>query len=141
MALLALAGCSGPPKISGQNPVIALDSMTIDRQGLTVRVRISNVNDFSQSLEDLSLELALAGFDPQRSRQPLQSVQVAATGREPLDFQFSLQPELRAALGRLDRGELERLPWTLRLIRGENRELSTAFGFLFPVPGQAGRFR
>jgi len=115
--------------------------MALSRQGLTVRVRISNVNDFTQSLDELSLEMVLAGFDPERSRPPLQSVQVAATSREPLDFQFALRPQLRDALGRLDRGEIERLPWTLQLIRDEDREISTAFGYLFAVPGQAGRFR
>lgn len=141
LSLVGLVACSGPPKISGQDPVIALDSMEITHQGLNVRVRISNVNDFTQALDGLSLELALAGFEPRRSRLPLQSVAVAATSREPLDFRFSFPPEWRDALGRLDRGELDRLPWTMRLIRDENRELSTAFGYLFTVPGQSGRFR
>lgn len=141
MALFALAGCSGPPKISGQDPVLALDSMQIEPRALSVRVRVSNVNDFTQSLDALSLELVIAGFEPQRSRTPPQSVQVAATSREPLDFRFSLSPETLDALQRLNRREIDRLPWTMRLIRDENRELSTAFGYIFPVPGQPGRFR
>jgi len=141
LALLALAGCSGPPKISGQDPVLALDSMEIEPRALNVRVRIGNVNDFTQRLDSLSLELVIAGFDPQRSRTPPQSVQVAATSREPVDFQFALSPETFDALQRLNRREIDRLPWTMRLIRDENRELSTAFGYIFPVPGQPGRFR
>jgi hypothetical protein len=141
VALILLAGCSGPPKISGQDPVLALDSMEIEPGTLRVRVRIGNVNDFTQSLDALSLELVIAGFDPQPSRTPPQSVQVAATSREPVDFQFSLRPEVVDALRRLDRGEIQRLPWSMRLLRDENRELSTAFGYLFPVPGQPGRFR
>jgi|GEM_PF-1444033 len=141
LALIALAGCSGPPKISGQDPVLALDSMEIEPRALNVRVRIGNVNDFTQSLDSLSLELVIAGFDPQRSRTPPQSVQVAATSREPVNFQFALSPETFHALQRLNRREIDRLPWTMRLIRDENRELSTAFGYIFPVPGQPGRFR
>lgn len=141
LAALGLAACSGPPKISGQDPVLALDSMQIEPRGLSVRVRISNVNDFTQTLDELALDLVIAGFDEQRSRTPFQAVQVAATSRETLDFKFALQPETLDALRRLDRGEIERLPWSMRLIHDEDRELSTAFGYLFPVPGQTGRFR
>jgi len=139
--VIGLAGCSGPPKISGQDPVLALDSMQIEPPALNVRVRIGNVNDFTQALDELSLELVIAGFDPQRSRTPLQSVQVAATSREALDFKFSVTPEMLDALQRLDRGDLERVPWSMRLLRDENRQLSEAFGYIFRVPGQPGRFR
>lgn len=115
--------------------------MQLEARQLIVRVRISNVNDFTQALDQLTLELGIAGFEPKRSQTPAQSVRVAATSRETMDFDFPMSPEHVDSLQRLNRGEVERLSWTMRLIHEENRELSEASGYLFPVPGQSGRFR
>ncbi len=138
---LALTACNAPRKVSGQDPVLALDSMLIEDSQLRVRIRLSNLNDSAQTLEQLSLELELSDFESITSENRLRTITMAARSRESLEFVFPLNSALRRSLQALSNGEVNRMPWSMQLIEDGDRQISVAQGFTFAVPGQAGRFR
>ncbi|MEN1727112.1 MAG: hypothetical protein AAGJ52_01610 [Pseudomonadota bacterium] len=139
---LALMACSANPRqISGEDPVLTLDGMAIQDSQLRVSIRLSNVNDSAQSLDQLNLELGLDGAPPLRSLGAGQSLTIAARGREQLTFRFVLNQSTRGNLLRLSEGEVERLPWRMMLVRGTSSRVTIGEGWIYAVPGQAERFR
>ena len=138
---LSLAACSSPEKISGQEPVLALDSMQVDGERLRVRIRVSNLNDFQQRLSQPTLSLGLAELPTLQSLDTAPSLGIAANSRELLNFEFTLNENVQQIMQRLTQREFERLPWTMQLFESETRPISTAQGFVHAVPGQPGRFR
>lgn len=143
LALVTACG-SQPRRVEGEPPVLTLDGMRLAADALLVSVRIANVNDEDLRLGALRLELTLDELEPVRSERLMSAPSVAPRSRELLEFEFAADPDVRRALGKLGRRELDNLSWELILIKSDERsdeDWARQQGFLHAVPGQADRFR
>lgn len=143
--LVCLAGCaSGRGTVSGQLPLVNLDSLELQDQRLLVDLSIRNLND--QRLETPLREASLI-IDGQaahfESSLPL-SLNISARGRENLRLTATADSATQAALAALADERGQSLPYQLTLTFDGRRASRTPVeqsGFLHPVPGQPGRFR
>ncbi|MGY6588685.1 MAG: hypothetical protein ACXIUB_10435 [Wenzhouxiangella sp.] len=143
--LVCLAGCaSGRGTVSGQLPLVNLDSLELQDQRLLVDLSIRNLND--QRLETPLREASLI-IDGQaahfESSLPL-SLNISARGRENLRLTATADSATLAALAALADERGQSLPYQLTLTFDGRRASRTPVeqsGFLHPVPGQPGRFR
>ncbi len=141
---LLLCGCQGSPRqVSGEAPLIALDTIELQESFATLHISVRNLNDRRFEMEEIRLSLQLdqqqaASLDP----APV-FLSVPARGREVIMLETELEPGSRQLLEALTHRQRPNLAWQLELVfdppRGRLR--AEANGFLHPVPGQPDRFR
>ena len=144
-SLMCLASCaSGPGTVSGELPLVNLESLELQDQQLLVDLSIRNLND--QRLESPLREASLT-IDGQAADfeniLPL-TLNISARGRENLRLTVTADSATQAALLALADERGQSLPYQLTLTFDGRRASRTPVeqnGFLHPVPGQPGRFR
>ena len=144
-SLMCLASCaSRPGTVSGELPLVNLESLELQDQQLLVDLSIRNLND--QRLESplreasLTIDGQAADFE---STLPL-TLNISARGRENLRLTATADSATQAALLALADERGQSLPYQLTLTFDGRRASRTPVeqnGFLHPVPGQPGRFR
>lgn len=142
--IILLAGCqSGPRQISGEAPLISLESVHVKEAAATLQVAVRNINDRRLELSEVKLNLSLDQHEIAGQGPVSVDLSVAPRGREVIGFDVTLDPASLQLFEDLAQGKRNNLAWQMELVvdppRGRMR--SEASGFLHPVPGQPGRFR
>lgn len=143
--VVVLAGCAGSPgTVSGQLPLVDLESLEQRGDQLLVDLRIRNLND--QRLESplRHVRLSLNGEAPVLDQEMVQTLSIAPRGREIIRLTTQANSATDEILNALSEQRGQSLPYQLTLTfegRRASRSPVEQNGFLHPVPGQPGRFR
>lgn len=140
--ILALTGCGGGV-VRGQPPLVGISTLNLDDQQIRARLDLHNPNGVEMQVDtiEMSMELGDAHLGRHSTRPGLE---VHPNGTEEIGMDFPGDEGARNALQKLERGEVNSLPYSVSgVVRdgsGGAEEFSQK-GYLYPVPGRPGSFR
>lgn len=149
---LVLSACaSGPRQVSGELPLVRIDSLERHNGEITLVLGLRNVNDRPLPLNEVRMQLRL-NEEALLDLTHTPDIEISPRGREVLRVRGPGLPAGQAILDQMNPesaaaralGELSSATWRLdlNLTDERGRERATeASGFLHPVPGQPDRFR
>ena len=141
-AILARAACGGGV-VRGQPPLVGISTVSTTGQGLQARVDIHNPNGVDMRVRRFNMAMTIGDARLGRhSDQP--GINISPNGIEEIRFDFPPEEAALQTLSRLERGELNGVPYTIEgeVIddEGETGKFRQQ-GYLYPVPGRPGQFR
>lgn len=143
MALLVSACSPSPVRISGEPPQVDIRLLEHATDGMGIHLDIRNVNDRRLVLNRFELTLE-HGDDLLANINQNKTVEIAPRGRESVTLTADVAPSAARVLGPLADGSRNSLSWRLRgrILDTDGRVIAVdRNGYLYPVPGQPGRFR
>lgn len=143
--LCGLVGCASNSRmVSGQPPLVDLESLEQRGDLLLIDLRIRNLNDQRLDSPIRHIRLSLDGQTAILDQAAPQALNIPARGREIVRLTATADSATQEALAALSQERGQSLPYQLTLTfegRRASRTPVEQSGFLHPVPGQAGRFR
>lgn len=139
-----MVACANPERYL-EPPVVQLTGLTVlDNGQASVDLMVTNLNSLGLMAQAISFRWAYDG-DLWLAWEQAGRWQVSANAREVLRIETGLdRRHVSESLALLERGERTQLPYaiTLTITLESGRVLTTEqTGFLYPMPGQPGRFR
>lgn len=141
--MIGLAGCSGVGLVDNAPPGLDLETVSVARGDVMLKLLIENRNDHELLLTGIELTMMLDGLEIESRYWPL-NMDIGPRNRESIDVALPATEELLERLARLDDGSLMSLPYQLdgelRVQESKNTRIDRR-GFLHPVPGRPGHYR
>ncbi|TVR94898.1 MAG: hypothetical protein EA418_09130 [Wenzhouxiangellaceae bacterium] len=139
-----LVACGGGPRqVRGELPLVMLETLSLDGEGVVLQLAVRNINDTRLQINRVNVELRLDSAAAASLNSVPVDVQIPPRGRDMLHFEAMLEPRAVELLAALENNDRNSVGWQIEITfdPDRGRQRSEGSGFLHPVPGQPGRFR